>query len=130
MSAISLEAKNQTEQRILDYLVENASEVLAEKINAGKKTLSGAVNYATSEARNLAKGASALCVDDVTVFGWIVHYFEEDEIKESAKAPKSVKVPAKVAKKEAVNSKKKPEPCKPRGPMVLDLFTGMEVSVL
>ena len=92
---ITLTAKNPTEQRILDYLQQNASEVLAERINAGKKTLAGACDYAKDEAKKMAEGESCVCVDDATVFGWIIHYFEEDHITEKKKAS-TVKLPGKV----------------------------------
>ena len=82
---LKLTAGNATEQRVLDYLLQNASEALAEKINAGKKTLAGAIRHATEEARTMAAGSGCVCVDDDAVFSWIIHYFEEDEIKEKAK---------------------------------------------
>lgn len=82
MNNINLEARNAAETRVLRYLQDNASAVLAEKINAGKKTLAGALEYAKDEAKVLARGSSCICVDDDTVFGWIVHYFEEDHIKD------------------------------------------------
>lgn len=95
MPKITLTANNQTEQRVLDYLQANASDVLAERINAGKKTIAGALNYAKDEARKLAEGESCLCVDDATVFGWIIHFFEEDHLEEKAKRP-AVKLPGNV----------------------------------
>lgn len=84
---LKLTAKGATEQRVLKHLQDNASEALAEKINAGDKTISGALKYAKDEARKLADGEGSLCVEDATVFGWIIHYFEESEIKEKAKKP-------------------------------------------
>jgi hypothetical protein len=90
---ITLTAKNPTEQRVLDYLQANASEVLTERINAGKKTIAGALAYAYGEAKTLAAGESCVCVDDATVFGWIVHFFEEDHIEEKAKASRGPIVP-------------------------------------
>jgi hypothetical protein len=90
---ITLTAKNPTEQRVLDYLTANASEVLAEKINAGKKTIAGALDYAKEEARKTDDDKSCICVDDATVFGWIIHYFEEDHIEEKAKKT-AAKLPA------------------------------------
>ena len=91
---INLTATNKQEELILAYLQENASETLADKINNGtpfekdgkplinKKTLSGFMKYACDEARKLAeKGASSACVDDATVYGWAIHYFEEDSIE-------------------------------------------------
>jgi hypothetical protein len=84
---LKLTAKNATEERVLAYLQENVSEILAGKINAGSKTLSGALSYAKDEARKLASGESCVCVDDATVFGWIIHYFEEDHVNSENKKP-------------------------------------------
>ena len=33
------------------------------------------------QARKLAKGGNAVGVDDATVYGWAVHYYDEDDIK-------------------------------------------------
>lgn len=99
---LKLKAENANEQRVLDYLEENASEVLAEKINSGNKTLSGFFAYARGEAQNLAINGCA-CVEDRTVFGWAIHYFEEEEIKEPAKvikATEAAKTPVKTKKDE------------------------------
>lgn len=109
MPAINLKASNTTEQRVLDYLNENASDVLAAKINAGKKTLAGALGYAKEEASKLAGGETCICVDDATVFGWIVHFFEEEHIKEPSKKKPTRRVPA-GAKKSVKKSVKKPKP--------------------
>ena len=94
MANLQLTANGNTQEQILAYLVENASEVLAEKINNGtafekdgkqlvnKKTLDGFMKYANSEAKKLAdKGANYACVEDDTVYGWAIHYFEEDSIE-------------------------------------------------
>jgi hypothetical protein len=91
---IKLDTKdNPTLKRLLDYLESNASEELVGKINNGtpytkdgielvnKKTLDGFMRYATEEAKKLAeKGATGAIVDDPIVFGWLMHYFQEDEI--------------------------------------------------
>lgn len=91
---LNLTANTTAEEKILQYLKENASETLANKINNGtpfekdseplinKKTLAGFMKYACDEARNLAeKGANSACIDDATVYGWAVHYFEEESIE-------------------------------------------------
>lgn len=96
MKTLNLVAKDTQEQKVLAYLQENASEVLADKINNGtpcekdghpltnKKTLAGFMRYACSEAQKIAeKGARSTFVDDSFVFGWAVHYFEEDSIEET-----------------------------------------------
>ena len=90
---IKLETKNKQDELLLKYLEENASESLANKINNGitvekdgkslisKKDLDGFMKYATDEAKKLAeKGATSAMVEDSVVFGWLMHYFEEDGI--------------------------------------------------
>lgn len=124
VSLLKLTAGNQTEQRILDYLSDNASEALREKINAGKKTLAGAVRYATAEARKMADGGQCVCVDDATVFGWIVHFFEEDEVKE----PKTEKPKAAVRTPAGVKKPVKAKPEKPQGPIFLELFKAEDIA--
>ena len=83
-----------TEEKVLkEYLEQTVSEVLVDKINNGvpvekdgkklisKKTLAGFMKYATEEARKqAAKGATCACLHSDIVFGWAIHYFEEDSI--------------------------------------------------
>ncbi len=91
---INLATETKEQEILKAYLEENATEYLAEKINNGvqiekngkqllsKKTLSGFMKYASDEARKLAeKGANCACVEDEVVFGWAMHYFEEDSIE-------------------------------------------------
>ena len=91
---LNLAAKTQAEQKIKAYLEANASEILAQKINHGvriqkdgktllnKKTLAGFLKYACDEAKKQAeKGAQSACIEDSVVYGWAVHYFEEDSIE-------------------------------------------------
>ena len=91
---LNLEAKTPAEQKVKAYLEQNASEVLAGKINNGvriqkdgktllnKKTLAGFLKFACDEAKKQAeKDAQSACIDDDTVYGWAVHYFEEDSIE-------------------------------------------------
>ena len=122
---LNLETNSREQELVKAYLEENASQILADKINNGtpfekdgktfinKKTLDGFMKYASSEARKLAsKGANSACVEDKVVYGWAVHYFEEESIEgtlfnedgtEYKPAPKPT--PAQVRKVEA----KKPE---------------------
>lgn len=83
---LKLNAENKNEKRVLAYLEANASEMLAEKINSGDKTLRGCFKYMSEQAKEFAINNCA-CIDDETVFGWAVHYFEEDEIKEGSNPP-------------------------------------------
>ena len=119
---VNLKSNNQTQQRILDYLNANASEALTARINAGEKTLKGALAYAKEEARKIAPGAECIVVDDATVFGWIIHFFEEDHIKE--KIAKTVTVAGQSAKKPKQKTKKQPA-VKPDPVAQLDLFSAV-----
>lgn len=133
---LNLEAKNKQEELVLAYLQENASQALADKINNGtpfekdgkplrnKKTISGFMNYACEEARKLAEqGANSACIDRDTVFGWAIHYFEEDTIEgtlytldgeEYKPAPKQSKPISKPAVK-------KPEPPREKQFSIFDM---------
>ena len=94
MIKLNLNANTPAEQKILEYLENNASETLADKINNGtpfekdgkplinKKTLAGFMKYACEEARKTAeKGSNSACIEDSVVYGWAVHYFEEESIE-------------------------------------------------
>lgn len=94
MIKLNLETKTKEQELIKQYLEENASEILANKINNGvkivkdnktlinKKDLNGFMNYANQEARKLAeKGSNCACIEDKVVYGWAIHYFEEDSIE-------------------------------------------------
>ena len=94
MTKLNLEATSREQEIVKAYLEDNASETLAEKINnstpiekdgkqlINRKTLDGFMRYACDEAKKLAaKGASSACVEDKVVFGWAIHYFEEDNIE-------------------------------------------------
>ncbi|MEG2688439.1 MAG: Cas9 inhibitor AcrIIA9 family protein, partial [Clostridia bacterium] len=93
MIELNLQTKTKEQELVKQYLQENASVSLAQKINNGvpkngdnavhinKKNLDGFMKYASDEAKKLAEsGASSACVEDKTVYGWAVHYFEEDSI--------------------------------------------------
>ena len=126
---LNLEAKTKAQQLVREYLENNASAALAEKINGGakvvkdgktlinKKTLDGFMKYATEEARNLAeKGANSACVEDEVVFGWAIHYFEEDEIEgtlyseDGTEYKKQSSVTAKASKVNNAPAKPAPKP--------------------
>ena len=92
---LNLKTNSKPQELIKQYLEKNASQELTDKINNGvnidkdgkilinRKTLDGFMKYATEEARKLAeKGANSACVEDEVVFGWAIHYFEEDSIEE------------------------------------------------
>lgn len=93
MIELNLSANTEPEKRILEYLQNNVSESLADKVNNGtpfekdgkpllnKKTLADFMKYACDEARKLAeKGANSACIEDSVVYGWAIHFFEEESI--------------------------------------------------
>ena len=135
---LNLDAKTKGERKVKAYLEANASEILAEKINNGvriqkdgktllnRKTLAGFMKFACDEAKKQAeKGAHSACIDDDVVYGWAVHYFEEDSIEGTLynedgteyKPPKPVTPP----KPAATYTPPKPQP-KPQ----MSLFELME----
>lgn len=125
MSKITIEAVTSAEKRIKEYLEQNASEVLIAKINRGvptvkdgkvlisRKSFADFMRYATDEARKIAEqGATCACIEDDVVFGWAIHYFEEDSIEGklynadgTEYAPQKKEAP----KKTATKSQKKKE---------------------
>ena len=142
-----------TEEKVLkEYLEQNASEVLTNKINNGvpvekdgknlvsRKTLAGFMKYATEEARKqAAKGATSACLHSDIVFGWAIHYFEEDSIlgtlynedgteyKAPKPAPKVTPKPSATAEAPVVPA---PKPQPKAGQMsMFDLFDESETVV-
>lgn len=105
MKQLNLKAENPSQELVKNYLEENVSDLLAEKINTGKKTLQGCWNYIVGEAKKKAVSNCA-CIEDKEVYGWAVHYFEEDSIAECKSAP-PVKT---VAPKAEAKAEKKPVP--------------------
>ena len=121
---LNLEAKTKEQQRIKAYLEENVSDILAGKINNGvlikkdgkillnRKTMDGFMSFATEEARKQAeKGARYAMVEDAVVFGWAVHYFEEDSIEGTLYNDdgSEYKEPSKATKSKPVSAPSKPK---------------------
>lgn len=93
MEAVSME------QAIKIYLDKRAKEdsLFAEVYKKANKSIKGCCKYIYSKARELAKGGNAVGVDDATVYGWAVHYYDEDNIKvEDVKERVEVVAPAAV----------------------------------
>lgn len=122
---LNLTAQNKQEELVLKHLQDNASETLADKINNGtpfeknshslinKKTLAGFMKYACDEARKLAeKGANSACIDDATVYGWAIHYFEEESIEGTLYTIDGAEYKPSVKRVESNAVKAKPEPKK------------------
>ena len=122
---LNLTAQNKQEELVLKYLQDNASETLADKINNGtpfekdgkpllnKKTLAGFMKFACNEARKLAeKGANSTFIDDQTVYGWAIHFFEEDSIEGTLYTLDGAEYKPTVKRVESNAVKAKPEPKK------------------
>ena len=122
---LNLTAQNKQEELVLKYLQDNASETLAGKINNGtpfekdahslanKKTLAGFMKFACDEARKHAeKGANSACIDDATVYGWAIHYFEEESIEGTLYTMDGAEYKPAVKRVESNAVKAKPEPKK------------------
>lgn len=122
---LNLTVQNKQEELVLKYLQDNASDVLANKINNGtpfkkdghsltnKKTLSDFMKYACDEARKLAeKGANSTFIDDQTVYGWAIHFFEEDSIVGTLYTIDGTEYKPTVKRVESNAVKAKPEPKK------------------
>lgn len=122
---LNLETKTKEQELIKQYLEENASEALASKINNGvkivkdnktlinKKDLNGFMNYANQEARKLAeKGSNCACIEDKVVYGWAIHYFEEDSIEGNLYNEDGTEYKVEI-KKTTSKIESKPEPKKP-----------------
>lgn len=98
MIALNLNANGKEQEKIKAYLENNVSKILADKINNGvqivkdgktltnKKDLNTFMTYAEEQvlkliAENERKGRQMRCIDDSDVYGWAIHYFEEDSIE-------------------------------------------------
>ena len=94
MVTLNLTAEGAEQTILKEYLESNVSDVLADKINNGvsivkdgktlisKKDLTSFMSYAYEEAKKQAeKGARYACLDHKTVFGWAIHYFEENSLE-------------------------------------------------
>ena len=134
---LNLQTQSKEQEILLAYLEQNASAALAEKINNGipankngtqlvmKKDLTGFMKYATEEARKAApKGATSACVEDKTVFSWLMHYFEEDSIEGRYFHPDGTPYtpPKKATKKSAPAKPKENSKSQPKQETELTLF--------
>jgi hypothetical protein len=116
-------------KRHLDNMAQQDA-AFAERYKADGKTLDKCINYITSQARKQAKGGGAY-VEDAVVYGWAVHYYQEDDkdldlpkTKVSAKVghmdgiePKDVAMTKQISKKKAIVKDKRDDKVKE-----LDLF--------
>ena len=104
----------------------------AQKILNEKKNLQEMRNYIYSEARKVSKGNCA-AVEDQTVYGWAVHYFDEADLKVSGTV--TAKVITDKAAKNKVKAVQKPidkpvkkaeKKAKKQKPEMLNIFDFLE----
>lgn len=71
------------ETTIQTYLENRAKtdSLFAETYRKANKSIEECIKYIYSQARKLANGGNAVGVDESTVYGWAVHYYDEDDIK-------------------------------------------------
>lgn len=71
------------ETTIQEYLDNRAKtdSLFAETYKKANKSIKECCKYIYSKARELAKGSNSVGIDDATVYGWAVHYYDEDDIK-------------------------------------------------
>ena len=137
MIPLNLTASNQAQEVIKAYLEENASEMLAVKINNGipvekdgkrlinRKTLDSFMKYACNEAQKQAeKGTTKACLGEDIIFGWAMHFFEEDSIEGTLYNEDGTEYKPPVPKP-TVSAKSAPPP-KPQPKPQLSLFDLME----
>ena len=140
---LNLIAQNKQEELVLKYLQDNASDVLVNKINNGtpfekdgkkltnKKTLSSFIKYAFNNAQELSeKGAIAACIDSDTVFGWAIHFFEEDNIVGTLYNDDGTEYKPVIKHVQNTTIKPKPQPQKPNDIQfsIFDDLTEQEVK--
>ena len=70
-------------ERIKDYLDERASkdELFAKSYAKTNKNIDECYDYIVGEARKQCKDSDSVCISDDVVYGWAVHYYDEDNIK-------------------------------------------------
>lgn len=74
--------KNSAEVAVYNYVIDNCSDELFEKVKKSGKNIADAIQFVMSEVKNRAVNKCAM-VSDEEVFGLIIHYFEEESIKKN-----------------------------------------------
>lgn len=95
-------------ETIIQTYLENRAKtdsLFAETYKKANKSIKECCKYIYSQARKLAKGSNSVGIDDATVYGWAVHYYDEDDIKVD-KVQERVEVVAPVAIQKPVKEEK------------------------
>lgn len=104
-------ANTEAEKRVLEYLEGLDAPELITKINSSSKDIPDALSYCKAKAKQRAQNGCA-CIEDTEVFGWVVHYFEEDSISKGAtpKGPVRERIEVKTEPKKPALKVEKPKP--------------------
>ena len=135
-------------ERIKDYLDERASkdELFAKSYAKSNKNIDECYDYIVGEARKQCKDSDSVCISDDVVYGWAVHYYDEDNIKvgRSTKSKESTESKdgnvnkkyveankmASNANKKSVEAKKKSADAKKRKPAKIQQLTLFDFNEL
>lgn len=100
-------ASNSNEEIIKKFLIENASKTLTEKILSGNKNLHDCWQFIIDQAKEYLQDKNGAVSDD-KVYGWVIHYFEEEnaQIDQTQRLPIEEKTIEQI-KREAVEEYKK-----------------------
>lgn len=110
MSKFEDECKNVNDKNlklICEYLL--GREDMQEKLNNPNKSIDKMFSYVRSQAKKKAVNGCAV-ISDTEVFGWAVHYYDEEEVCDNAEQPERMTLQyAKDIVKKSVEKKKKPK---------------------
>ena len=97
--------KDKNLKLICDYLL--GREDMQEKLNNPNKSTDKMLSYIRSQAKKKAVNGCAV-ISDAEVFGWAVHYYDEEEVSGNAEQPERMTLQyAKDIVKKSVEKKKK-----------------------
>ena len=119
-----------TFENIIQSYIENRAKedsLFAETCKKANKSIKGCCKYIYSQAKNMAKGGKVVGIDDDTVFGWAVHYYNEDsiEIDEVDDELVEVSAPSEDTLKSTIHQERRPKRVKKEkiNNMQLSLFS-------
>lgn len=119
-----------TFENIIQSYIENRTKedsLFAETCKKANKSIKGCCKYIYSQAKNMAKGGKVVGIDDDTVFGWAVHYYDEDsiEIDEVDDELVEVSAPSEDTLKSTIHQERRPKRVKKEkiNNMQLSLFS-------
>lgn len=97
--------KDKNLKLICDYLL--GREDMQEKLNNPKKSIDKMFSYIRNQAKKKAVNGCAV-ISDAEVFGWAVHYYDEEEVCDNAEQPERMTLQyAKDIVKKSVEKKSK-----------------------